>query len=114
MWNAYRISPNLYTLRSEHAQEDSAATVSVLSGSQRLMVQASLCLTYVQNEGDYQLLLEAVRKLADDHARAAGTAQCLIQYECSGLLEKEGGLSLLPTGSIGCYSYAEAAFIEER
>lgn len=114
MWNACRISPNLYALRSERAPEDSAATVSVLSGESRLTVQAWLCLTYVPDEAAYHLLLEAIRKLADDHWRAAGTAQCLIQYECSGLIEEDGSLPLPPSGTIGCYSYAEAAFIEER
>jgi hypothetical protein len=114
MWNAQLVTTNLYGFRCESRPEHWAATAYIHEGDSRIKLQINICLTYLSCKEDYELLLDAIRSLADDRRSAAGKRSSLLQYQCTGLIDQTSDLPLAVTRTVGKHRFADTAFVEER
>ncbi|NEW08480.1 hypothetical protein GK047_21005 [Paenibacillus sp. SYP-B3998] len=115
MWNAIRISDNLYGFQLEQGYLEPWAAVGQITTVQReLVLLVDLFLLEVESREQYEKLLDAVREFLRNKAVALGFSSFKIRFNCKGLIEEEAGLPLPTTLHTSGMLAVDYEFVEEE
>jgi len=116
MWNVIPLTSTLFVFQSEHdyPQDWTASANITETEGNRLNVKIDICLTLIRDKEAYEQLLDAIRHFADQQVKHFGKTDCLLQYQCTGILDGVAGIDIPSIEGTDGSRLAHAFYTEQR
>ncbi|AMA71491.1 MULTISPECIES: hypothetical protein [Aneurinibacillus] len=114
MWQALSISHNIFGFQLEQNWDEAWTAVALVKEMHdKLEIRVDIHIFYVKSREEYEQLLEAIRYFANMKKREAGKKNCVIYFQCKGILTEAIELPLPVTRYKNGRMFVDVEFSEE-